>query len=309
MPADSRPHVTILIRGCHIRGLLDSGASISCLGQNAQLRIQQLGLRMKSLKQSVQTADGNPQPVIGFVDADVEYGNKSKVVRFFVVPSLSQDLYLGIDFWEKFGLAPVMVNELSNVCLDDEVHEPNSHELSVDQQEALNSVKREFLSFEEIGLGKTNVLQHRIDVGSNQPIKQRHHLVSPAILQILNAEVDNMLSRGIIEESKSAWSSPVLVVKKPDGKKRFCLDCRAVNKVTVKDAYPMPIIEGIFANLHETFFISSIDLKEAFWQVELKPESSIKPLSPCRDVPYISSCECPSGCVTPPRRSVVLWIR
>lgn len=231
---------------------------------------------MKTIHQSVQTADGTAQAVIGFVDSEVEYGGKTRTIRLFVVPSLSQELYLGIDFWEKFGLAPVMVAEISNISTTTDLPESNIHELSVDQQQALNQVKLQFPSCEEVGLGKTTLLQHRIDVGTASPIKQRHHFVSPAILSILHAEVDAMLSRGIIEESHSAWSSPVLVVKKPDGKKRFCLDCRAVNNVTVKDAFPMPIIESILANLHETTFISSIDLKEAFWQVELEPGSRDK---------------------------------
>lgn len=231
---------------------------------------------MKRINQSVQTADGNSQSVVGFVDVDIEYSNKTKLVRLFAVPSLSQELYLGIDFWEKFGLAPAMVGEIDGISLESGTEDTKTHELSVVQRESLDLVKKEFLSCEELGLGKTTFVQHRIDVGTAAPVKQRHHFVSPAILKILNDEVDGMLSRGIIEESNSAWSSPVLVVRKPDGKKRFCLDCRAVNKLTVKDAYPMPIIEGIFASLHETTYITSIDLKDAFWQVELEPGSRDK---------------------------------
>lgn len=262
----------------HLRGLLDSGASVSCFGVNGLARIEQLGLKMKCLNQSVHTADGSPQAVVGYVNADIQYGDKSKRMTFYIVPSLSQELYLGIDFWKLFGLAPVMIEELSeppNPNITPEA-ETNIHDLTQTQLAELDSVKLEFLCSEKNGLGKTSALQHNIDVGSATPVKQRHHHVSPAILSILNEEVDSMLRRGIIEESKSAWSSPVLVVKKSDGKKRFCLDCRAVNKVTVKDAYPMPIIEGIFASLQETVYISSIDLKEAFWQVELTPESREK---------------------------------
>lgn len=277
-PLDIRPHATISIMGLHIRGLLDSGASISCLGCNGLKRIEALGLKMKPISKSIHTADGSAQPVLGYLDLVVEFKNKSKKVRFFVVPSLTQELYLGIDFWDKFGLAPAMVSELSSIPTFGDVVQPasNAHELSVEQQSLLDAVKQEFVSSEQAGLGKTSVLKHSIDVGSSTPIKQRHHFVSPPIQEILNSEVDAMLSRGIIEESKSSWSSPVLVVKKPDGKRRFCLDCRAVNNVTIKDAYPMPIIDGILASLHETVFISSIDLKDAFWQIELDVDSRDK---------------------------------
>lgn len=278
MSPDSRPHALVLVEGVHIRGLLDSGASISCLGHNGLDRITQLNIPMKKLNRSIQTADGAPQAVLGSVEVKITYLNKTRKIRLYLVPSLSQELYLGIDFWNEFGLAPVMIEELTVLGdpTTDEVVDINMHELSPKQKAELDAVKLNFLSSEQIGLGKTPALQHRIDVGNATPVKQRHHFVSPAILQILYSEVDSMLSRGIIEESRSAWSSPVLVVKKPDGKKRFCLDCRAVNKLTVKDAYPMPIIDGIFASLNETVYISSIDLKEAFWQVELEPESRDK---------------------------------
>lgn len=258
--------------------MLDSGASISCLGCNGSARVKQLGLQLKPITQSIQTADGASQAILGYVDADIIYCKKTRLVRLYVVPTLTQELYLGIDFWEKFGLSPVMVEEFGVAIVPSQSNEldPNMHELSSDQQIKLDAVKQGFLCSEKLGLGKTSAVQHHIDVGSASPVKQRHYLVSPAILQILNSEVDSMLSRGIIEESKSAWSSPVIVVKKPDGKKRFCLDCRAVNKLTVKDAYPMPIIEGIFASLQETVFISSIDLKDAFWQVELDAGSREK---------------------------------
>lgn len=277
-PSDSRPHATVSILGHHLCGLLDSGASISCLGCNGLHRIDLLGLKLKKLTKSVHTADGTAQPVLGYVDVNVEYKNKSKKIRLYVVPSLTQELYLGMDFWEKFGLAPVMINELTSATDPAHLEKPitNSHELSFEQKVELDNVTRDFLASDQVGLGKTTVLKHTIDVGDSKPIKQRHYFVSPAIQEVLNSEVDSMLARGIIEESTSAWSSPVLVVKKPDGKRRFCLDCRAVNSVTKKDAYPMPIIDGILASLHETVFISSIDLKDAFWQIELDGNSRDK---------------------------------
>lgn len=276
LPSDSRPHATVSIGGAHLLGLLDSGASVSCLGRHSIERVKQLGLRMKTINQEVRTADGSAQPVVGYVEVDITYQDKLRCVRLYVIPSLSQELYLGIDFWDAFGIAPRMIEEIAPNKETPLVPDSNTHSLSHVEQGILDAVKREFLSSEAVGLGKTSVLQHYIDVGTSSPIKQRHHFVSPAIRAILYAEVDKMLEQGVIEESKSAWSSPVLVVKKANGKMRFCLDCRAVNNITAKDAYPMPIIEGILASLHETVYISSIDLKDAFWQIELSPESRDK---------------------------------
>lgn len=100
------------------------------------------------------------------------------------------------------------------------------------------------------------------------------------------------MSLGVIEESQSPWSSPVALVLKP-GKVRLCLDARKLNSVTVKDAYPLPLIEGIFSRLPKARFISSLDLKDAFWQIPLDGSQRKRLLSLCLVVHYTSSSPCP----------------
>jgi len=89
------------------------------------------------------------------------------------------------------------------------------------------------------------------------------------------AEVDRMLGLGVIEESNSSWSSPVTLVQKGP-KNRPCLDARKVNSRTTEDACPLPHIEGLLSRLQETYYISPIDLKYAFWQVPLETKSREK---------------------------------
>lgn len=100
-------------------------------------------------------------------------------------------------------------------------------------------------------------------------IMQRQYSVSPAIQKYICEELKPMLSLGVIEETQSPWSSPVVLVSKP-GKNRFLLDSRKVNSVTVKNAYPLPRLEGMLSRLQETSFIFRIDFKDAFWQVPLE---------------------------------------
>ncbi|KAK9731647.1 Reverse transcriptase (RNA-dependent DNA polymerase) [Popillia japonica] len=82
-----------------------------------------------------------------------------------------------------------------------------------------------------------------------------------------------MLELGIIERSHGSWSSPVLLVKKASGEYRFCFDGRALNAVTKPDRYPLPRVDRILSLLTDAHFISSIDLKSAFWQIPLDEES------------------------------------
>ena len=269
---DERPYATVRIGKFEINGLLDSGANVSCLGNNASELLKKLNLSLKPIKSTVYTADGAGQNIIGVVQVPISYKDETKLIELYVVPSLSQTLYLGIDFWKEFNIAPALISEIkSKPDL-----EANKHVLTVAQHENLDKVKVLFPSFSAEGLGKTALIAHKIDVGEAQPIKKRHYPVSSAVQKIMYDEIDRMLNLGVIEESHSAWSSPIVLVKKSNGKSRLCLDSRALNSVTIKDAYPMPNIEGIIGRLDATRYISSIDLKDAFWQIPLDDSSKEK---------------------------------
>ena len=99
---------------------------------------------------------------------------------------------------------------------------------------------RDVFAFTDDQLGKTSLVQHVIDTGDELPIKQRPYRTSPQCKQEIDRQVEDMLRKGIIRESVSPWSSPVVLVKKKDGSFRFCVDLRKVNAVTRKDSCPMP---------------------------------------------------------------------
>lgn len=275
---DPRPHVHIAINNIKLFGLLDSGAGISCFGQGAYETLERCGINWKRQNGGgVRTAGGDTQHIEGFADINVTYREESRRIRFYVIPSLTSPLYLGIDFWLAFNLLPKL-DSLTEVdpCPEDVMVTPDMHELNKEQRDCLRKVVALFPSSEKEGLGRTSLLKHHIDVNGARPSKQRHYAVSPAIEKMMFEEVDRMLSLGVVEKSSSAWNSPVTVVKKSNGKARLCLDARQVNSITVKDAYPMPKIDSIISRLNETQFISSVDLKDAFWQIELDEESRDK---------------------------------
>jgi hypothetical protein len=81
------------------------------------------------------------------------------------------------------------------------------------------------------------------------PIAQRPYRMNPAELVELKKQLDDLLSKGLIQPSSSAWRSPVLFVDKSDGSSRRCTDYRKLNDVTIKNKYPLPKIDDLFDQL------------------------------------------------------------
>ena len=135
---------------------------------------------------------------------------------------------------------------------------------------------RDVFAFTDDQLGKTSLVQHVIATGDALPIKQRPYRTSPKCKQEIDRQVEDMLQKGIIRESVSPWSSPVVLVKKKDGSFRFCVDLRKVNAVTRKDSFPMPLVSDTLDALSGTKYFSTLDLKSGYWQIEMRPESREK---------------------------------
>ncbi len=118
---------------------------------------------------------------------------------------------------------------------------------------------------------------HRIDVGENPPVKQTPYRVPPSTRQAMNMQVKDMLEKGVVRPSESPWASPVVMPRKADGTRRFCVDLRAVNKLTKKDSYPLPLPSDYLSALEGAKYFSVMDLRSGFWQIPLHEES--KPIT------------------------------
>ena len=125
-------------------------------------------------------------------------------------------------------------------------------------------------------LGRTSLVEHHIDTGNHSPIRQRPYCVPFAQKERIEQCIDDMLEQGVIRPSTSAWSSPVILIKKPDGSDRFCCDLRKVNSVTKKDSYPLPKISDTLDALSGSQFFTSLDLMSGYWQISMESTSREK---------------------------------
>ena len=124
-------------------------------------------------------------------------------------------------------------------------------------------------SKDDLDLGHTDAIKHRIHLTDDRPFKQRFRRIPPAMFNELKQHLKQMLDSGVIRKSHSPWASNIVPVRKDDGKIRFCIDYRQLNERTVKDAYAIPRIEDTLDILHGKSWFSCVDLKSGYWQVEM----------------------------------------
>lgn len=239
--------------------------------------LAQLGLKLDSTRKvKCSVANGQECVSIGVVKTPVCLMGKVCVLDILVVPTLSSKLILGVDFWFSMDIVPDLKKNVWHFGHDSDLEvcgivEESS--LSERQLTRLNGMLDEKFTKLGTGLGFTKVAYHEIILEENtRPIKQRYYPVSPYKQKILDEEINKMLEMDVIEPSKSPWSSPVLLVPKGDNTYRFCVDYRGLNKVTKKDAYPLPYVSAILDRLRGARYLSSMDIKSAYWQVSVKEE-------------------------------------
>jgi hypothetical protein len=125
----------------------------------------------------------------------------------------------------------------------------------------------------DLDLGGCELTLHEIDTKDATPIHQWPYKNSWKEREIIKEQIELMLKAGVIEPSKSPWSSPVVLVKKKDGKWRFCVDFRKLNAITTKDVYPLPRIDDLLYRMAGAKYFSLMDLQSGYWQVGMHPDS------------------------------------
>ena len=104
------------------------------------------------------------------------------------------------------------------------------------------------------------------------PISKAPYRMAPAELRELKEQLQELMDKGFIQPSVSPWGAPILFVKKKDGSLRLCIDYRELNKVTIKNNYPLPRIDDLFDQLQGATVFSKIDLRSGYHQLRIREE-------------------------------------
>ena len=167
-------------------------------------------------------------------------------------------------------LAQIPINSATTQWMLPETMKPDSftppkYQLDAITQQQLDyllgTFKDQFVK-DKTTIGTTPLTQMSIDTGDSDPISQKPY-------QWVKEEINKLLEAGVIRNSHSSWSAPIIVVPKGDGGKCLIIDYRALNKVTRKFVWPMPKVEDIFSQLNGAKYFSTLDLRAGYHHIGL----------------------------------------
>ncbi|GJX76749.1 putative reverse transcriptase domain-containing protein [Tanacetum coccineum] len=127
------------------------------------------------------------------------------------------------------------------------------------------------------GLPPTRQVEFQIDlVPGAAPVVREPYRLAPSEMKELSEQLKELSDKGFIRPSSSPWGAPVLFVKKKDGSFRMCIDYRELNKLTVKNRYPLPRIDDLFDQLQGSSVYSKINLRSGYHQLRVREEDILK---------------------------------
>ncbi|GJW66730.1 putative nucleotidyltransferase, ribonuclease H [Tanacetum coccineum] len=191
----------------------------------------------------------------------------------------SFDHVIGMDWLSKYHAKILCDEKVVHIPIDGEtliiraqVMEKKSDERRLEDI----PVVREFLEVfpEDLpGLPPIRQVEFQIDLMPGAaPVARAPYRLAPSEMQELSDQLQELADRGFIRPSTSPWGAPVLFVKKKDGSFRMCIDYQELNKLTVKNRYPLPRIDDLFDQLQGSSTYSKIDLRSGYHQLRVRDE-------------------------------------
>ena len=286
------------INNCDTQILLDSGASCSVMQADHTLLAD---LRQSKIVTLI-NADGRKLTPLGTTTVRIDLGIITVDHTLVVVEHLSTPVILGSDFLTTHGVildfktntfhtansalqGSLLLQSLHScmLILDDECPQAmpskalavdtDTVDMPTDYHPALRQVLQDHAMIFRKDLGRTTIAEHVIETGEASPVKVPARPIPFHYMDHVHNQLQEMAQEGIIRRSNSPWCAPAVYVPKSNGEIRICVDFVQLNKVTKKDAYPVPRAEGPQQRLANKQIFSKIDLKSAYWQFPMSPTS------------------------------------
>jgi hypothetical protein len=125
-------------------------------------------------------------------------------------------------------------------------------------------------------LGDANVKDMQITLQDDIPVSYRPYRLAYSERNVVRGIVQDLLNNGIIRDSESPYSSPILIVKKKSGEYRMCVDYHSLNAKTIKDRYPLPRVDDYLERMYDSQYFTTLDLASGYHQIKVAEDSILK---------------------------------
>ncbi|GJU12223.1 putative reverse transcriptase domain-containing protein [Tanacetum coccineum] len=281
---------TFLLNNRYASVLFDTGADRSFVSTAFS---SQMDIMPSTLDHyyDVELADGR---IIGlntiFKGCTLNFLNHPFNINLMPVELGSFDAIIGMDWLAKYQAIIVCAEKIVRIPWGNETlivhgdesnrgHEARLHIISYSKtQEYMLKGCPVFLAHvttnEDLsGLPLTRQVEFQIDlIPGAAPVARAPYRLAPSEMKELSEQLKELSDKGFIRPSSSPWGAPVLFVKKKDGSFRMCIDYRELNKLTVKNRYPLPRIDDLFDQLQGSSVYSKIDLRSGYHQLRVREE-------------------------------------
>ena len=277
-----RPVYPINVDGTPINMLIDSGSTLNIMDEVSLQKLKKEPQLSDSKAKIFTYSSKEPLKLKGTFIAQIEAFGKETQAKFYVTEG-SGGALLGQKTAEKLDLLRVgpapgleadlasslhkSVNEVSQYSQD----KPTEHKIDPKIQKVLDNNKEVFQ-----GMGKFKDYKLKLHIDENvTPVQQPIRRLPYHTRKKVSLELERLMENDCIEKVKgpSTWINPIVVVPKPNGNIRLCLDMRRANEAIVRERHQIPKVEEILPELHNAKYFSKIDLKEGYHQIELAEES------------------------------------
>ena len=240
--------------------IIDSGSSANVIDRILWEELKKQHIKCvskRSAKKLYAYGSTSPLEVIGTFTADLSLANKCVSAEFTVIQGRGEPL-LGRESAMKLGVLTLRVPEIP-------VNNVADRSKLIAKHQAV---------FEGIGKLKDCQLKLHIDT-TVQPVAQPLRRPAFSLREKIEKKLDELLHEDIIErvDGPTPWVNPVVVVPKPNGEVRLCVDMRCANKAIIRERHPIPTIDEVLNDMQEGSVFSKLDLKWGYHQIELGTES------------------------------------
>jgi hypothetical protein len=280
VPMVGTMQITVALGVASLVALLDSGSMHNFISEEV-VRRSGLPLRQRPHRLTALVTNGERVTCVGVIrDAPLLIDGDSFPADLYVMPLAGYDVVLGTRWLGEWG--PIVWD--FGACLSNARDAPSIGPAWLalpcrpwaQQQRLVPSWRRccfRLGGSSRVGLPPKRAHDHRIILKPDgQPVAVCPYRYPTTHKDELERQCAAMIDQEIVRRSYSPFSSPVLLVKKPDGSWRFCIDYRALNALNVKNAFPIPVVD----ELHGAKFFTKLDLRSGYHQVRMRLEDMHK---------------------------------